>query len=315
MKKKELLSVIVPFRDDDGTRGARKIWLIEHWKKVLSEHGLKHEIILCSEDGVPFSKAVAVHNGVAKSRGDILALIDADTVVPGYAVAECVRRIRLALERGDREWAMPYKDVYRLTLKATASFMEGELPLPPTDEDIEDFGKDGFRYGAMIQIMPREAWDTVQGFDPRFRGWGGEDVCLKITLDTLYTEAYVFPSDLIHLWHDRPGREKGYATRYWPGQVGLMVNSRLASRYGVARGKPNVLRALIAERDKPRPKEHGPVGKAIDLVVKGFKYGAYRARLARCRAFARMCRSKLPIPLWLRQRFCKWSEWCRGSEF
>ena len=52
------LSLIIPFRDDDGSRTAVKEWIVARWTHFLPDA----EIIVQGDDGgTPFSKTLAVN--------------------------------------------------------------------------------------------------------------------------------------------------------------------------------------------------------------------------------------------------------------
>jgi hypothetical protein len=99
----------------------------------------------------------------------------------------------------------------------------------------------------MIQIMPKEAFYLVGGMDPRFAGWGAEDVAMMRAVDTLYHPHKTTSNDVLHLWHPKIGAS--HDTRMWEGQSGPHANDRLANRYNKATGDPQVMRALTNESE------------------------------------------------------------------
>jgi hypothetical protein len=72
-----------------------------------------------------------------------------------------------------------------------------------------------------------------------------EDASLLKALDTLYCQHEVVRSDIVHLWHVRPGFN--WETRKWVGQNWTPANSRLAQRYQAATGEAAWMRALVDE--------------------------------------------------------------------
>ena len=66
-----------------------------------------------------------------------------------------------------------------------------------------------------LQVMSLDTFHQAGGFDPRFRGWGFEDVAFGEAASTLVAEHRRVPGDLLHLWHpvdptnvpDSPGYE------------------------------------------------------------------------------------------------------------
>jgi hypothetical protein len=109
----------------------------------------------------------------------------------------------------------------------------------------------GHQYGAMAQMMPREAFYTVGGMDPRFRGWGSEDVSMLRALDTLWGQHEVEAGPILHLWHHRLGNN--HLNRRWVGQSWEVANSRLAQRYAGAYAEPEYMRGLADEHPLVQP--------------------------------------------------------------
>ena len=101
-------------------------------------------------------------------------------------------------------------------------------------------------FGALIQVMPREAFEVVGGMDERFDGgWGGEDVSFLHALDTLYGKHKTMPNGVIHLWH--PSIGSSIRDRQWAGQGGSDANSVICQRYGSAAGDVAKMRELVEE--------------------------------------------------------------------
>lgn len=172
------ISLVVPIHfNADDQRAVNWRWLFDYWRAQLPEAdivpGYDRQAI---NHNLPFSKSCAVNDGVRKATGDILVIIDADGFVPASTILECAQRIRQARNEGHRLWFVPYRQFYRLTEAASARLLASdpkhplEFPTPPWPEDILDTSGSqlGHWYGAGIQILPREAFDIVGGWDERF---------------------------------------------------------------------------------------------------------------------------------------------------
>lgn len=279
-KSRKKISMIVPFQSDDPFR--RHVW---HWLKRYWEDQIPDVEIVIGTDRhsrrnwhrrypQPFSKTAAVNNAFKKTHGDIIVIMDADTYMDGSVIKHCAERIRHARKAGLHLWFVPYQWIFRLTERATYEVLDSDpchplrFPTPPPDEDVEGTDGSGWgrRFGALVQIMPREAFESVEGMDERFRGWGGEDVSLLRALDTLWGKHKNTPNEVLHLWHPRfiAGEwtdDKGNhcEVRAWEGQAGGHANDWLSTSYHNATNDKGRMNDLINEKDAGRLKRKRPI--------------------------------------------------------
>lgn len=255
------ISLLVPFRDDGEHRDRVWNWLERYWQHALPSA----EIVMGRDFGVPFSKAIAVNDAASRARGHVFAVLDADAYIHADAIESCAYQIEEAQASGQRKWFMPYNKLYRLDRMATMGLLESDpaapfdVPSPPPLDWVEPgnepknygYGPDpvrsAFQFGAMCQVVPREAFELVGGMDPRFRGWGSEDASFKRSLDTLYCKSEIAVNDMLHMWHARPTYPEG---RRWIGQATNLPNRDLGARYGAATGRPAFMQKLIDERSE-----------------------------------------------------------------
>lgn len=250
------ISILIPFRDDHEDRNRVLDWLTKYWLHHLPSA----EIVLGYHGGLPFSKSSAVNSAAKKARGRIFVIADADAYLRPSAIQDCADAIDQALAAGKRKWLMPYSQFYRiarwetLCLLQTDPTAEYAVSSPPPDHWLEPDAntntEKAHRFGALIQIMPREAFEMVGGFDGRMRGWGSEDSSMLKSLDTLYCQHEVANNHALHLWHARPGTD--FLTRRWIGQSWTPANARLAQRYAAASGEPALMQGLVDERTPRR---------------------------------------------------------------
>jgi hypothetical protein len=261
------ISIIVPFRCPDATnpRVRNVEWLKRYWQAQLP--GAE---IIVGEDAAPldqpFSKSVAVNNGVAKSKGDVLVIVDADGYISADSVLHCAEEIRSARKRGNKLWFVPYRKFYRLTEMASYCLLQSspknplQFPEPLPQEFIlgDTDPTVGHWYGAMIQICPREAFEIVGGWDERFRGWGGEDHAAMRAMDTLYGLHKTLPGHVLHVWHPQIGptgvhTQVHWKERMWSGQDEPGANDKLGGRYYGAYRNPERMRKLLDEGKEGQP--------------------------------------------------------------
>lgn len=260
------ISILIPFRctDDTNPRVRNIAWLRRYWKTALPGA----EIIMGEDPNtdIPFSKSVAVNDAVSRSHGDVLVIVDADGYISAEAVLHCAAEIRHARKKGKKLWFIPYRQFYRLTQEASKFLLESDPADPfPFSSPLSTIyimndtdPKVGHWYGAMIQIMPREAFEQVGGWDERFRGWGGEDHAAMRAMDTLYTLHKTLPGQVLHVWHPQLSPEGSSAlvnwkNRMWEGQSETGVNNKLSHRYYAAQGRPEMMRKLVDEGRDVKP--------------------------------------------------------------
>jgi hypothetical protein len=244
--------MLVPFRDDGEHRERVWRWLKHYW----ADHLESVEIVEGHDSGWPFSKAAAVNDAASRARGRVFVIADADAYMHPGIVQSCADRILEARKHHRRLWFMPYSRLYRLNRDITLDLLHTnpELPYqassPPDPSWLDGDPLYGPEFGAMMQIMPAEAFFIAGGWDQRMRGWGGEDCAFMQALDTLYAPHELVDEDILHMWHHRVGHD--WRTRRWAGQVG-QANARLTQRYSHATGEPAFMRGLANEHVQPRP--------------------------------------------------------------
>jgi predicted glycosyltransferase involved in capsule biosynthesis len=249
-KSSPQISLLVPFRAKEGShRDVTWRWLKRYWQHQLPDA----EIVIGKSHGRVFSKTEAVNSAARKAHGRIFVIIDADCYMDGQVIQNCADAIEKAQSRGHRRWFIPYRALYRLTEEKSAEILKRSpkndmlVSSPPPWNEVESTigSMHGRRYGALIQIVPREAFELVRGMDPRFRGWGGEDVSFARAVDTLYNNHKTSNNDVLTLWHPKIGTT--YYNRQWGGQTRSEPNKHLATRYSAATGDRARMRKLVDE--------------------------------------------------------------------
>ena len=267
------ISLLVPFHSssDNDQRVVNWRWLREYWEAHLPGA----ELVIGDDTDVPFSKAVAMNRAAAQAKGDIFVLLDADCYVSPEVIVNCAGEIREARNEGHRLWFVPYRMFYRLTKESSNRVLISspknplQFSTPPHETEVLDTASSqiGHWYGAMLQIMPREAFETVGGMDPRFRGWGGEDHAFMRAVDTLYWKHKATNNQVLHIWHPMISPEGvqewvSWRDRMWVGQTSSGDNDALSGRYYGA---------------------HRDVARMRKLVEEGFEFERRRIEERKCR--------------------------------
>jgi glycosyltransferase involved in cell wall biosynthesis len=258
------ISLLVPFHcpDKKSQRYKNWKWLKRYWRAQLpwAQIVMGHDRFAEEDPCLPFSKAVAVNDAASKAKGDIFVIIDADGYIPADSILHCARKIRLTERAGHRLWFIPYRHFYRLTPQGSQLVLDSDpekpykFSSPPPLEYIQNCSGShlGHWFGALIQVCSRFAFELVGGWDPRFRGWGGEDHAAMRAMDTLYWHHKTLPQQVLHLWH--PMRSlKGTSTwvdwneRIWDNQETDGNNDELSRKYYGANGDETRMRKLVDE--------------------------------------------------------------------
>lgn len=219
------VAVVVPWRDVGCWHRQRALdWVLER----LNRDGYQVTVAATSAD--PWCKAKAVTPAVEASGADLVVMHDADVWSPGLPSA-----IEAAADGAP--WAIPHRDVYRLSEARTAQVVAGANPADVNPKHLAEPAYRGFAGGGIV-VLPRSTYLDVP-LDPRFEGWSGEDESWARALSTLAGDPWRGTAPLFHLWHPPQPR----MTR----RHGSRASEALTFTYRQAKGRPGRMRQLIEE--------------------------------------------------------------------
>lgn len=220
------VSVIVPVAHDGAERDAA-------WRWLRPTYPADWEVVQCCDTSKgAWSKGRAVAAGAAQATGDTFVIADCDLLIDQRVLQ---RAVELVAERAP--WVMPHGVVYRLGKKSTVALLKYDThPLPARTVGRRHNGPVG---GGFV-VCSRAGYDTVRGIDPRFTGWGGEDISFGRALDTLVGSHLRLWAPTWHLWHVPMVRPQD-------GRRASPENERLAGRYLDAVGDRTAMRAIVEE--------------------------------------------------------------------
>lgn len=187
------VGVIVPL-DANLPEDRRTLWSFV--KNHYSTHHPDWPVVEGVTSEALWCKGDAIAKALAQTTADILVIADADCIVPPEALAWAVD----AVEKG-APWAVPHHLVHRLSEAVTRNYLSGvplSLPLNPKEYSRPPYA--GYPGGGIL-VVRRRIYEAVGGIPLGFKGWGSEDQCLALLLDTLAGEHVRGTADLIHLYH------------------------------------------------------------------------------------------------------------------
>lgn len=220
-------TVVIPYGSGGDPDRAAAFDFVARWWRSLGLPVLVGRL----PETTAWSKGAAVDSVIDRAKTDGLIIADADALLTREGASDALR----AVAHGSA-WAQPHgrvlrlarnetKRVYRLGVDVLPRLGGSSRPAPP---------------GGGIVVLSREAYDTVGGIDPRFHGWGGEDISFARALDTLAGYGIRFGGTLWHLYHQRTPRRLGNRASD--------ESERLAGRYLDAENDPDAMRELVWER-------------------------------------------------------------------
>lgn len=191
------VSLLLPFASMDPRRIQIYAWVLARWMTLFPEW----QICIGVDDPENFNRSRARNNAFMKADGDILVITDADTATTPGNVTQAIETVKRT-----RGWVIAHQTYYSLNETYTDYLLER-----PPNVGLEA-GLSSSKYNwvmnsrseAGVLVMPREAYETVEGYDERFQDWGYEDNAFATKLRQKWGEPQRTTGSVIHLWHD-PG--------------------------------------------------------------------------------------------------------------
>jgi hypothetical protein len=208
-----VISVLFPYRGDDGPRDRLFGYVLNWWQAFFPEA----EICVGRNFDQPFNRGAARNDAFNQSTGSVLIIADADTIPTVHGV-----KAGIADVVAEKVWCIPYAEerYYNLNEEMTEVLLKNTVHfdrMEPTEAEYDH----KITSWAGCLILPREAWETVGGYDERFKGWGGEDNAFQLSLDVLWGPHRRQDSYCCHLWHPVL-KENSFENPHWPFNRSLM---------------------------------------------------------------------------------------------
>ncbi|WP_410769031.1 galactosyltransferase-related protein [Fontibacillus sp. BL9] len=224
------ISVLIPYKPDDGPRDQAFRYIRRFYEKMMPEA----ELCIGEVAEEPFSRSRAINRAAGKARGRVFVIADNDIIYDPELIAQSLKRL------DDDCWVIPFSQINRLSQTYSERLIRGgEHPWPLQTKPETKPANASYFVGGM-NVLLRESFEKVGGYDERFSGWGGEDEAFAYALDTLVGKHVRLDGELIHFWHPfvGPGGNPHYHDNYL-----------LYQRYKAALGNIMEMSRLIQEKN------------------------------------------------------------------
>lgn len=195
------ISLLIPtgFGPEDERRIDIFNWVLARWMMQFS--GTDWQVCLGTDNGEEFNRSRARNAAFQQSDGDILVLSDADTIT---TPANVLAAIDIVKKTG--AWVIAHEYYYSVCEIYTDFILAHRPDFDLGDGSFHRTKIDWVMHNqsvAGVLVMPREAYESVEGHDERFKGWGYEDSAFAAKLDRVWGTAQRTSGHIAHLWHPR----------------------------------------------------------------------------------------------------------------
>ena len=221
--------------DRDYSRQKYLEWAEQRYKQLYPSA----EVIIGVDDSYKeqFCKARAINNAVKQSTGSILIIVDCDMFISKEQIDAAIAQLDTyaLVTTHDKYYRLPPTTSVKLMDNPELNLTQEPLGL------LEDMHRYKYVNGG-IQILKRESFLKVNGYDERFVGWGGEDTAFNCAVITMCGPFLKMEGTAYHLHHNRAAGVIDYKNREQPNH-----NRQLRDRYLNAMSDYNIMRQLVFE--------------------------------------------------------------------
>jgi len=230
--------VLVP-RRADPERDLIWDWVRRYWALQV---GLPIFEGWHDEDEGPFNRSAAINRASAEAGDwDVAVVIDADVVLYHKMVTGAIDK---AVRTGGP--VLAYTERHQLTQQGSPHVLAsdpGRVDLRAAPRTWRRWTRARLRGAcSSANVVTRELWEAVGGFDEGFVGWGYEDIAFRVACETMSgEEMFKIPGVLFHIWHTVSSGNQ-------PTSPTMLANKERCDRYLAARWDPEAMRNLLDGR-------------------------------------------------------------------
>lgn len=208
------VSIVMPWRPQPSRLDA-----FNHCTAFWSDLLPGAELVLADSTAEVFNLSEARNIGASQATGDVLLIVDADSLAPAGTV---LRAIETAAIDGRMQYC--FDGFTYLDEEQSRRVYAGHEP------EISYRGP----HESSVMAIRRDSYWRAGGSDERFTTWGGEDNALRAACDTILGGSNWHPGTGFTLWH-----ESHRAT--------TNENLELVARYRAAWMNEMLMRPILAE--------------------------------------------------------------------
>lgn len=189
------LAIILPYKKDSKQRETNFYYIKRRYKKMFP----KAQLLVAGENTkhIYYNKSKAINNAVKylKDNVEYLMICDTDIIIERDSIIESLHLLkRYGL-------ILPYNKVSKLDKSSSHQILKYDN-FNNLNFEIEWAynNKPNYLGGGGIQILKRETFEEIGGYNELFKGWGDEDICFCIHL-SLFHEIRKLDNVVYHLWH------------------------------------------------------------------------------------------------------------------
>lgn len=194
----EQISILIPFKGDNGIRSAALQWALRFYQNVMPEA----EICIGENNDWFFNRSKAINAAAEKATRNIFVLADADVIYDPDLLIESIHSLEKA------PWVIPFNRILDLSREKTEETLEMEpfWPLLFADGEFNDL-KINKLFAGKLNVFTREAFEKAGSYDERFLGWGCEDDAFLLAMNTLCGQFVSLNRPIYHFWHPYVGAD------------------------------------------------------------------------------------------------------------
>jgi lipopolysaccharide biosynthesis glycosyltransferase len=187
----ENVSILIPYKPDNGIRDINLNWIKSYYRKLFPNA----EICVGISTDELFNRSRAINLAAQQATRDIFVIADGDIFYEPEVIRDSIEYLKTA------PWVIPFRKIIRLSEKNSRSLIAAvpTWPLEITDFEIHHASETSHVGG--LNIITREHFVAVGGFDERFKGWGGEDDAFSCAVNTMCGQYKRLDHAIYHLWH------------------------------------------------------------------------------------------------------------------